>query len=75
MMKIPIFAFAPGVVGWRNAATARLLSVMTLVVIGNSWASDAPNDARLKSRAMASVDIDRCILGCIFAPPYKQLEQ
>jgi hypothetical protein len=36
MMKIPIFAFAPGAVGWRSAATAKLLIVTTRVVVGNN---------------------------------------
>ena len=71
MIKIPIFAFGPGLVGWRNAATARLLIVTTRVVIGNSWASDVDSHARLNSADMASVANDRHIFARIFVPPYK----
>src|SRR6266850_6944766 len=71
MMKIPILAFGPGVVGWRKAATARLLIVMTRVVIGNSWASDVHSHPRLKRMAMANVDNNRCIFGRIFGSPYR----
>src|SRR5215475_4997354 len=68
MMKIPILAFGPGLVGWRNAATAKLLIVTTRVVIDNSWAWGVPSHVRFKSKTTTQLH-KLCILGCIFSPP------
>src|SRR5215813_3293346 len=73
MMKIPILAFGPGLVGWRNAATAKLLIVTTRVVIGNSWAPDVPNHVKFKSKMTTQLH-KFSVLGCIFSPPPKYFE-